>query len=381
MEHGSDVATSIGDFKMKNRCVLLLRVLAVACLLAAWPQMAAAYVGILPPTLGDLCRQATHISVLKVDKVSVERGVILFKSVEQLKGKGEPLPDTTFAKQVVGPNVNGAKVILDWAAEGKTAVVFAKDYGLKSAAHVYIDGYWYLVGWNIDSTFWAASNGEPTMLVRYCGTADKLGDAVTKVLRGEEVVVPAMTNDDRKALEEGRAKVQDVRASLKILGDPKRNIDDDQQPKPGAKRPDEKSAKPAPDTPQKKPEAGDKKPGGTKPVDKAPALVGTVKAIAADGKSFTLVLPPPAKNKEPVTIDIQLSDRSQITAGKEAAKLAAGQVATVWLEKGDGKVASAIQIGKPAGKPATKPAPGDKPGKPTPDATEKKPDSKKSEPD
>src|SRR5262245_20102023 len=122
---------------MKN-LFLLLTTAAAVCLLITCPRPAPAYIDVLPPTLGDLCRQATHIQVVKVDKVNAERGVILFKPVEKLKGGDEPLPDDTFAKQVIGSDVTGAKVILDWATEGKTAVVFAKGVGTKGVAHLYI---------------------------------------------------------------------------------------------------------------------------------------------------------------------------------------------------------------------------------------------------
>ena len=265
---------------MNNRSVLLT-VATAACLLVACPQPAAAYIDFLPPTLGDLCRQATHIYVLKVDKVNAERGVILFKPAEQLKGRDAvPLPDDTFGKQIIGSDITGAKVIFDSAAEGKTAVVFVREGGFKSLAHVYIDNCWYLIVWNRDGKCGFAWNGEPTMLIRYCGTADKLRDAVESILKGEEVVVPAMASDDRKALMERRGKVLEVRASLKLLGNFKQNIDAELL----AGLADDKPA--SPDKPGAKP--GDTKPGekkpepGAKPGDKTSPLVGTVKAIAAD---------------------------------------------------------------------------------------------------
>ena len=129
---------------MKNGPALLLRIVAVVCLVAAWPQPTAAYLDILPPTLGSLCHQSTNIYVLRVDKFSAEKGVILFKSVEQLKGKEElSLRDGPRTKLVIGPTVPGAKVILDWAGEGKTAALFVKYFGdrVKAAGYVCIDGY------------------------------------------------------------------------------------------------------------------------------------------------------------------------------------------------------------------------------------------------
>jgi hypothetical protein len=358
---------------MKNKSVLFASAV-VACLLTAWPS--SAYIKAPPKTLGSVCLESDHICVLKVEKVDTEKGVIHFKHVEQLKGKH----DGAAVKHLIKPELddgtgraNGkpAKIILDWAAEGKTAVMFYFTGG-NGRGHVYIDGYWYWVGGVPDKPAnWVAAGGEPTQLTIYCGTADKLRDAVEKILKGEEVAVPALANDNRNDLLQRRAKVQDVRASLKIVGadtlDRLANRSDGKKPvvklepgdaKPGDKRPD-----------GGKPEPGDKKPdGGTKP-----ALVGTVKAVAADGKSFTLVLPPSEKVREPRPVEIQFTERTKITDGKEAAKIAVGEVASVWLEKGDAKVASVVQIGKPTEKPAPK---DNKPGKAAPGTNEKKPDTK-----
>jgi hypothetical protein len=94
-----------------------------------------------------------RIYVLRVEevrKVTAEKGVILFKSVAQLKG----MPDGTGAKHVIRPDIKGAKV-----------------------------------------------------------------------LRGEEVVVPCMPNDNKEDLLQRRAKVQRLRASLRITdSDPRRDF-------------------------------------------------------------------------------------------------------------------------------------------------------------
>src|SRR6266576_1077482 len=120
---------------MKHRS-FMPTALAVIWLLAVWPRPATAFIIYTPPTLGNLCRQSTHIYVLRVERVEKagpEKGSIIFKSVEQLKAQGVVVPDGTLAKHVIASDVkvgkptgpNGAKVILDWAAEGKTAVLFA----------------------------------------------------------------------------------------------------------------------------------------------------------------------------------------------------------------------------------------------------------------
>jgi hypothetical protein len=319
---------------MKTGPVPLLRAtLLAACLLAAWPRPAAAFLDFRPPTLGNLCSQATHIYVLRVDKVSPEHGVILFKSVAELKATGKwPLPDGALTKQVIRPNVEGARIILDWAAEGKTAVLFAKDYGVKTHAHVYIDGYWYMVAYDVNGNCLAAVNGQPVMLTRYCGSTDQLADAVTKILRGEEVVVPAMVGANTQDLEQRRGKVRDLTASLRILGDTKKTALEDMQLE------------------GKKPEAGEKKPDAPQP-----AVVGTVKALSADGKTLTLQPLPTEKNKEPTTIEVRIGESTKIIPGKEGGKLAVGQTASVWLAKGEGGSAAAIQIGKPTENPEKKP--------------------------
>src|SRR5207247_11310351 len=108
---------------MKHRSFLFTASLAVAGLLAAWPRPAAAFIIYTPPTLGNLCRQATHIYVLRVEQVEKagpEKGAIIFKSVTQLKAQGVEVPDGTRTKHVIASDVNvgkplgpnGAKVIL-----------------------------------------------------------------------------------------------------------------------------------------------------------------------------------------------------------------------------------------------------------------------------
>ncbi len=314
----------------RKKSLLVMVSLAMACLLAAWPRPTAAYIKFPPTTLGDMCRQAIHIYVLRVEKFSAEKGVILFQPVRQLKAL-EALPEGALSKHVLASEANGAKVILDWAAEGKTAIMFARDV----KAHVYIDGYWYSALYEGKSKCWVAANGEPALLTRYCGTVDQLGDAVTKILRGEEVVVPAMVGDNPRDLEQRRAKIQELRASLKILGAAE------------VRKPDR---------------------------------VGTIRALSTDGKSFTLQPAPTEKNKKPAPIEIQIREDAKIMTGLEAGKLTVGQTVNLWFAKGSANVAVEIQIGKLPEPSEKKPAPEDKGKKPAPDATEKKPDEPKKEP-
>jgi hypothetical protein len=343
---------------MKNRS-FLLRAIAAACLMAAWPRLAVAYVDVTPPTLGALCNDSVNIYVLQVEKASAEKGVILFKCVEVLKGKSDPTAGkhvipTAIAvggeKSTTATDVAGPKMILDWATQGKSAVLFTVTRGgdpggdVKGVGHAYIDNYWYTLSYNREGKCWAAFKSELGLLTRYCGPADKLAEAVAKILNGEQVVVKAMAGDNRQELLQRRAKVEDVRASLQLLDDPRHQ-----------KKPDDK-----------KPEPGDKKSGV-----RTPDRVGTVQAVAADDQSFTLQPAPTEKDKEPALIEIQIRAGTLIMAGKEPGKLAVGQSVNVRFAKGTGNVAAAIQIGKLPENPEKKPT--SEPKAKKPGAPEQKP--------
>src|SRR4051812_21400810 len=73
--------------------------------------------------------------------------------------------------------------------------------------------------------------------------------------------------------------------------------------------------------------AADKKPDSDKKPDiiKKPPLVGTVKALADDGKSFTLLPPKTKKGEQPDPVEIQLGKGTKITTGKAPARLVVGE--------------------------------------------------------
>src|SRR5262245_44304750 len=207
----------LGGRQMKRRSLLLLRALALGGLLALLPGPTAAYIDYPPPTLGALCMKSHHVYVLRVEKTIPEKGALLFACVERLKGQ----PDETVTRHVVRPKVEGAKIILDGAVRGKTAVLFTLTGGTPGrdspgVGNVYLDGYWYSVIYERGARCWVANRGVPELLTRYCGTAGKLRDAVADILAGKEVVVPCMVNDRKEDVVARRAKVQRLRASLRI---------------------------------------------------------------------------------------------------------------------------------------------------------------------
>ena len=110
---------------------LTIAVLALNRPPAAWP-----YITHPVQTLGQLCG-STYITVVEVDKVSKEKGIIVYKKVHDLKGK-YPRDTIRHVFDVKNtPKHMGSgdvpiridekdwKYAIDWAAPGKRAVVFA----------------------------------------------------------------------------------------------------------------------------------------------------------------------------------------------------------------------------------------------------------------
>lgn len=108
------------------------RILLAAVALGALPALPLAYID-RPPTLGRLVQfDGVEIAVIRVEKVSKEKGTIVYKKVADLKGKYP----TDRVRQVVGrriadapgpadnPRPSGASSVLDWAEPGKDAVAF-----------------------------------------------------------------------------------------------------------------------------------------------------------------------------------------------------------------------------------------------------------------
>src|SRR5262249_3386542 len=120
-----------------------------------------------------------------------------------------------------------AKIILDWAAEGKTAVFFDIRHpatGAVFSGHVYIDNYWYRVLYEEDFCHLFEDNSE-TLLTRYCGSPARLKEAVSDILKNKEVIVPCMVNDNKEDLQQRKAKIQRMRAGIRIKDyNPKRDF-------------------------------------------------------------------------------------------------------------------------------------------------------------
>jgi len=178
------------------------------------PQRAQAYVE-APHTLGMIVAQSTNIVLMKVEKVDREKNLIIYRKVRDLKG--------THPTDVIKHNIAKAgfhprewQYTMELAQPGSLAIFFHNG----SASETY-NGYWYQA---YPGEWWAMSHGEPFLLRSYAGKVEKLETAVKAMIAGQEVIVPVMI-DDKTQLHTRSAKIQRVKASLKIQDyNPKRDF-------------------------------------------------------------------------------------------------------------------------------------------------------------
>lgn len=188
------------------RSLKMLMVFGLA--MCAWASHCHAYVEV-PYTLGRLVQESTHVMTLRVEKVDNVKNLIIFRKVKDIKG--------VYPSEVVKHNIGQAgfhprewQTIMKWAEPGKTAVFMHNG----SASETCIDGYWYQAYPN--GEWWGMSHAEPYMNRSYVGKPEKLATAITSMLAGQEVVVPCMLDGDKTALQMGTAKIQRLKASLKV---------------------------------------------------------------------------------------------------------------------------------------------------------------------
>ena len=72
--------------KTSQRVLVVLGVVAGSLLLLGWPLQIFAFVEI-PYTLGKICNDSTSILVIQIEKVDKEKNAIIYKKIEDLKGK------------------------------------------------------------------------------------------------------------------------------------------------------------------------------------------------------------------------------------------------------------------------------------------------------
>lgn len=188
---------------------------AIASLLLV-PRPAPAFIE-APHTLGRICTEATNVVVVEVAKVDAQKNLLVFKVVEDLKGKQKDSIKHNIGQR--GSHAREWQAVMAWAKVGRKAVFFHNG----QASVTCIGTFWYQCFKEGD--WWAMSHAEPYLLRSYCGEMDQLAPAVKDMLKGKEVVVPCLADGDVKNFHLRTGKVQTMRASLKKLDyDPKRDV-------------------------------------------------------------------------------------------------------------------------------------------------------------
>jgi hypothetical protein len=204
------------DRSLLRRAWLVGAVAAVAVCFAS-PRPARAYVEV-PMTLGDVIRQSTNVVVMQVTKVDREKNLIVYTKIQDIKGK-HPQNEIKHNIGRGGLRPGEWEEIMKWAEVGKTAVFFHNG----GASETYFGVSWYQA--YPQGEWWGMSHGEPFMLRSYAGKPEKLGGVVADIVDGKEVVVPCMVDGDKEALHKKTARIQRMKASLKLIDyNPKRDF-------------------------------------------------------------------------------------------------------------------------------------------------------------
>lgn len=135
-------------------------------------------------TLGFVVNQSPQIAVLRVDKVSRDKRVVVFKKASDLKGK---LPQDECKVQVTdGFRSHEPHLFLDWAEPGRMAVAFSDG----TTTQLCLGTLWYEVvarpeapGW------WTMTHLQSNLAYAYHGSTAKLARAVPEMLAGKEAVI------------------------------------------------------------------------------------------------------------------------------------------------------------------------------------------------
>ncbi len=204
---------------MTTRTVLRfgLGLIAVAGLSLLTTPAARGYVEV-PHSLGQIINLSSNIVVMQVTAIDREKNFIIYRKIRDIKGK--------HPQEVIKHNIGRAgfherewKITMAWAEVGKTAVFFHNG----GASETCIGNYWYQC--YAGGEWWNHSHAEPYLLRSFCGRPEKLAGAVTEILTGREVIVPCMVSGNTMDLQLQRAKIQRLRASLKLNDyNPKRDF-------------------------------------------------------------------------------------------------------------------------------------------------------------
>lgn len=164
----------------------------------------------VPHTLGRCVQESTTIVVMEVEKVSQEKGLIIFKKLLDLKGK-HPQQQIKHNIGKRGFHPREWQNVMAWAEPGKKAIFFHNG----GSSETCIGTYWYQC--YPEGEWWGMSHAEPFLLRTFYGETDKLQTAVTEMLQGKEVVVSCLADGSKDQLHQRKGKLQSMKASLKLM--------------------------------------------------------------------------------------------------------------------------------------------------------------------
>src|SRR5262249_40301420 len=156
---------------------------------------------------------SSNIVLIRVKSVDTTKNLIIYTKVRDLKG--------THKQTEIRHNIGKAgfrpiewQTIMKWAEAGKEAVFFHNG----TQSETCIGTYWYQTYGNANDLTggWSMTHGEPFLCRSFCGKVGKLVTAVTDIIAGKEVVVPCMVDGNKEDLHIGKAKIQRIKASLKL---------------------------------------------------------------------------------------------------------------------------------------------------------------------
>jgi hypothetical protein len=196
------------NMSRKNRWGAVSLIAAVGALLW-WALPSVAYIEVAM-SLGSVLSQSSNVVLMRVERVDKEKNLIIYRKVQDIKGTH----NTDVIKHNIGRNglrPNEWKPTMDWAEPGKLAVFFHNG----GASETCIGNWWYQA--YAGGEWWNHSHGEPFLLRSYCGSPEKLVGYITAMQAGQEVVIPCMVDGNKEDLHNRRAKIQRLKASLKLL--------------------------------------------------------------------------------------------------------------------------------------------------------------------
>jgi FG-GAP-like repeat len=197
----------------------LLGYLALLCLIALTAD-ALAYVE-APHSLGQVVSLSSNIVVMRVEAVDKEKNAIIYRKVRDIKGvhKQEQIRHNIGNR---GFEPREWQTVMNWAEVGKTAIFFHNG----GQSETCLGTYWYQCDGNSTdpNAWWSMTHGEPYLLRSFAGSVDKLIVAATAITANQEVIVPCMIDGNKEDLKARRAKIQRLKASLKLDYNPKRDF-------------------------------------------------------------------------------------------------------------------------------------------------------------